>query len=69
VEAESLDEFLVAACDVVCIAVRIEGLQVRCYAGVLLLDCLPVLGIGFCDKGWDGLAYGPDSSCSCVRRV
>jgi hypothetical protein len=61
VEAEGLDEFLVAAGDVVRVAVRVQALQVRGDGGVLRRDCRPVLRIGFCYEGRERLAYCADS--------
>jgi hypothetical protein len=61
VEAEGLDEFLVAARDVVRVAVRVQALQVRGDGGVLRRDCRPVLRVGFCYEGWERLAYCADS--------
>jgi hypothetical protein len=61
VEAEGLDEFLVAAGDVVRVAVRVQALQVRGDGGVLRRDCRPVLRIGFCYECRERLAYCADS--------
>jgi hypothetical protein len=61
VEAEGLDEFLVAAGDVVGVAVRVQALQVRGDGGVLRRDCRPVLRVGFCYEGRERLAYCADS--------
>jgi hypothetical protein len=61
VEAEGLDKFLVAAGDVVRVAVRVQALQVRGDGGVLRRDCRPVLRVGFCYEGRERLAYCADS--------
>jgi hypothetical protein len=61
VEAEGLDEFLVAAGDVVRVAVRVQALQVRGDGGVLRRDCRPVLRVGFCYEGRERLTYCADS--------
>jgi hypothetical protein len=60
VEAEGLDEFLVAARDVVRVAVRVQALQVRGDGGVLRRDCRPVLRVGFC------YGFGPGGCLCCL---
>jgi hypothetical protein len=69
-KAQRLHELLVAARDVVCIAIRIESLEVGTYALVLVFDDLPVLCIALVDEGRDWLADSAYSgSISMVAEV
>jgi hypothetical protein len=69
-EAQRFHELLIAARDVVRIAVRVESLEVGTYALVLVFDDLPVLRIALVDEGRDWLADGAYSvSISMVAEV